>query len=171
LITDRSHVLIAVSTADCVPLLLLDPIRKAVAAIHAGWRGTVLNISAKVVREMSLHYGSEPGDLMAGIGPSIGPCCYEVGNDVWQQVERKFVYGHEAVLHQRAGKAILDLARLNHLQLMEAGLRPERIFFSGLCTACFPNLFYSFRRDKTKTRSMMSGIMLTSEFHGEFHGR
>ena len=160
LATDRSHLLITVSTADCVPVLLFDPVQRAVSAIHAGWRGTSLNISGKAVREMVSRYGSEPSALLAGIGPCIGPCCYEVGEDVWGELERKYSPGPEVVIHEREGKAKLDLARLNALQLAEAGLNPDKIAFSGLCTSCLPGLFYSFRRDKKRVGNMTSGIML-----------
>lgn len=160
LTTDRPHILIGVSTADCVPVLLFDPIRKAVSAVHAGWRGTVLNIAGRAVEKMGLMYGSRPEELLAGIGPCIGPCCYEVGNDVWENIERDYPDWKEAVLNDKEGKAKLDLVLLNKLQLLDAGLRAENISFSGLCTACLPTLFYSFRRDKKRVGHMTSGIML-----------
>jgi YfiH family protein len=162
LTTDRPGILINVSTADCVPVLLLDPVRKAVSALHAGWRGTVLNISAKAVELMRLHYGSDPADLLAGIGPSIGPCCYEVGNDVWEQIEKGYFYGGEVVLREENQKAMLDLVQLNRLQLIEAGIPSGHITFSGLCTSCLPSLFYSFRRDQKRLGTMTSGIMISS---------
>ncbi len=162
LTTDCPGVLINVSTADCVPVLLLDPVRKAVSAVHAGWRGTVLNISAKAVESMRFYYGTDPANLRVGIGPAIGPCCYEVGNDVWEQVEREYFYGGEVLLREKNGKAMLDLVHLNRLQLIEAGVSPDRLFFSGLCTSCFPSLFYSFRRDQKRVGNMTSGIMLNA---------
>lgn len=161
--TDRPHLPITVSTADCVPVLLFDPVRRAVSAIHAGWRGTALNISGKAVREMASRYGSEPSALLAGIGPCIGPCCYEVGEDVWGEIEREYSPGPEVIIHEREGKAKLDLARLNALHLAEAGLHPDKIGFSGLCTSCLPGLFYSYRREKKRIGNMTSGIMLTDE--------
>lgn len=162
LTTDRPGILINVSTADCVPVLLLDPVRKAVSAVHAGWRGTVLDISAKAVESMRFYYGSDPRNLVAGIGPSIGPCCYEVSSDVWEQVERGYFYGREVLLHEKSGKAMLDLVQLNRMQLIEAGVPPGQIAFSGLCTSCFPSLFYSFRRDQRREGNMTSGIMLNA---------
>lgn len=161
LVTDRPYHLITVLTADCVPVLLYDPIRRVVASVHAGWRGTVLNIVGKAVQEMAVRYGSDPGLLLAGIGPCIGPCCYQVGEEVWSEVERKFAPGPEVVFHEGGGKAKLDLARLNALQLIQAGLDSDKIAFSGLCTACLPGLFYSYRRDGKKMGNMISGIMLT----------
>jgi len=173
IITNQEDVLVMVATADCAPLLLFDPVVRVVAAVHAGWRGTLLNIAAKVVYEMALHYGSDPKDIVAGIGPAIGPCCYEVGKEVWREMEREFPYGHETIARRQegktedkaegkaAGKAMLNLSWLNMLQLTEAGLRPEQIGVSGLCTSCNPDIFYSYRRDGRKLGTMQSGVMLT----------
>ncbi len=163
LTTSKSRLLISVSTADCVPVLLFDPVRKAVSAVHAGWRGSHLNISAKAVGAMQSHYGSKPKDILAGIGPSIGPCCFEVGRDVWEKLEREYLFGKQVVVHGKEEKAWVDLVQLNRLQLIEAGLRPEKIHDTGLCTACTPKLFYSFRRDGRKIGNMTSGLMLRSE--------
>lgn len=163
LTTDHRGLLISVSTADCVPVLFFDPVRRAVSAVHAGWRGTHLNISAKAVGAMQSNYGSKPKDILAGIGPSIGPCCFEVGRDVWEKLERGYPYGKQVIVHGKGEKAWTDLPQLNRLQLMEAGLRPEKIHDTGLCTACYPNLFYSFRRDGKKVGNMTSGLMLPSE--------
>ncbi|MGB3940455.1 MAG: peptidoglycan editing factor PgeF, partial [Candidatus Manganitrophaceae bacterium] len=161
LTTDRPRLMITVSTADCVPILLFDPVRRAVSAVHAGWRGTVLNISGKAVRAMTERYGSDPATLYAGIGPSIGPCCYEVGEEVWGEVERKYGAGSAVIRGDQGGKARLDLPRLNRFQLVEAGILADRISSSGLCTACLPEFFYSYRRDQGKRGNMISGIMLT----------
>lgn len=161
LITNQPGVLLTVYTADCVPILFFDPARKAIAAIHAGWRGTLLRIAAKTAQEMAGQMGSDPQLLVAAIGPAIGPCCYEVGTEVWKEFKTQFSYGAEGISNQSGEKARLDLPRLNQLQLIEAGLRPENIFFSGLCTSCFPNLFYSFRRDGKKIGNMISGLLLT----------
>lgn len=164
LVTDVPNRFISVNTADCVPILLFDPVKNVAAAIHAGWRGTVLNIAGKTIRKMTLLYGVQPGSLLAGIGPAIHACCFEVGPDVVSAVEMQTPYGDQ-VFHQEAekeekGKWQLDLIKLNHLQLMDAGLPPNQIADSGLCTHCLPNLFYSFRRDREKRGSMISGIML-----------
>ncbi len=162
LMTDRPDVLIMVSTADCVPVLLFDPVAGVVAAVHAGWRGTLLNICSKVVREMGFHYGTEPKNLIAGIGPSIGPCCYQVEEDVFGEVVRSYPYGHEVVVQQDNGKAMLHLGWLNRFQLEEVGLLPENIAAAGRCTFCSPDDFYSYRRDKKKVGGMLNGIMLVS---------
>ncbi len=162
LITQELDVLLEISTADCVPILLFDPVARVVAAVHAGWRGTLLNLSAKVVREMGLRYRSDPRQIVVGVGPSIGACCYEVGKEVWREMERQFEYGHEAISRLSGDKAMLDLARLNTLQLVEAGVCPGNIGGVGLCTSCHSDLFFSYRRDGKKMGHMSSGIMLVS---------
>jgi len=163
LTTNQCGLLITVSTADCVPVLLFDPVRRAVSAVHAGWRGSHLNISAKAVAAMQRYYGSKPKDILAGIGPSIGPCCFETGRDVWEKLEQDYSYGKLVVSHGREEKAWVDLTQLNRLQLIEAGLRPEKIQAAGICTACTPNRFFSFRRDGKKIGNMTSGLMLSKE--------
>ena len=160
LTTKTVNQFVAVSTADCVPILLFDPVKKAVAALHAGWRGSALNISGKGVRNLVLNCGSDPKDLIAGIGPSIGPCCFEVSLDVASVFGKKTSYGEDVLQKKREGKWRLDLPGLNSLQLMSAGIPPDQIQAAGLCTSCLPNLFTSFRRDKKIVGNMMSGIML-----------
>ncbi len=159
LTTDRADVLITVVTADCVPILLFDPTRKAVSAVHAGWRGTLLGIVKKAVGEMGRHFGSQPRDLIAAIGPSIGRCCCEVGPDVWENVDSAH---RDSVVVRKAGeKGMLDLPRLNALQMGEAGLLPAQIALCGFCTVCAPELFHSYRRDG-KTGRMISGMGILS---------
>jgi YfiH family protein len=162
LVTDCPGVLITVTTADCTPVLLLDPVRHAVAAIHAGWRGTVAGIVGKTVAAMVSLFGSDPKTLRAGIGPTIGPCCYEVGREVWEAAEQRFSYGHRAVHHdtEKPDSAHLDLPGLNTLQLIEAGLLPAQIHSSGLCTSCGQDDFYSYRRDRGLVGSLVSGISI-----------
>lgn len=134
LLEDRPGAVIAIKTADCVPILLVDERHRAVAAVHAGWRGTVAHIAAGAVEAMSRRYGTEPRDLHAAIGPGIGRCCYQVGPEVAAQ------FGQQ-------GRANIDLAGVNRSQLQEAGVTPERIYASNLCTMCQPEDFHSFRRD------------------------
>jgi len=168
LITDHSACFIAVATADCVPVILFDPKRKIIAALHAGWRGSILNIAAKGVGKMVSDFGSEAKDLLAGIGPSIGPCCFEVREDVVDAIAKKTP--HKEVVIQKFRKKgeqnpegerwACDLPKLNRMQLISAGLLPEQISVAGLCTSCLPERYYSFRRDKKKRGNMLSGIML-----------
>ncbi len=164
LITSDTNRLITVGTADCTPILLLDPINKVCAAVHAGWRGNVLNIVGKTVQKMIVDYQCDAANIYAGIGPTIKPCCFEVGPDVIDSVFKNTPYG-EWVFSQKeiqngAEKQRLDLERLNRLQLIDAGVPAHQIEAAGLCTHCLPNLFYSFRRDQKKIGNMVSGIML-----------
>jgi hypothetical protein len=135
LLEDTPGAVIAVKTADCVPILLVDERRRAVAAVHAGWRGTVARIAAHAVDAMRRRFDTDPRDLHAAIGPGIGACCYEVGPEVAAQ------FGTE-------GRARVDLAGANRGQLIESGVTSERIYASNLCTMCRPEEFHSFRRDR-----------------------
>lgn len=131
---DQPGAVVAVKTADCVPILLVDAKRRAVGAVHAGWRGTAAHIAAGAVEAMRERFGSEPGDLHAAIGPAIGKCCYEVGPEVAAQ------FGEQ-------GRAHIDLSTANVGQLVQAGVTRERIYASNLCTRCMSEEFHSFRRD------------------------
>jgi YfiH family protein len=144
---------VAVKTADCVPILLVDRDRRAVAAVHAGWRGTVAEIARRAVEEMRREFGSDPSELEAAIGPGIGACCYEVGPDVGAHFRQHSEPGRE-------GRARVDLAAANRRQLLEAGLDSARIYISGLCTMCRPDEFHSYRRDKQDAGRMFSFVGL-----------
>jgi YfiH family protein len=145
LITNRAGLAVSVRTADCLPILLADSGTGAVAAVHAGWRGTVARIVAATVSTMRVQFSTQPGDLYAAIGPGIGLCCYEVGEDV----ARKFGLDH-------AGR--VDLAAANRAQLIECGVAESRIEIAGLCTFCDAERFHSFRRDKEQAGRMVSFI-------------
>ena len=134
LLEDRPGAVVAVKTADCLPILLVDERRRAVAAVHAGWRGTVARIAVGAVEAMRRRFGSEARDLHAAIGPGIGKCCYEVGPEVAAQ------FGGQ-------GRAHISLPDANRTQLVEAGVTPGRIYASNLCTMCLAEEFHSFRRD------------------------
>jgi len=135
LLENTPGAVVAVKTADCIPILLVDPRSRAVAAVHAGWRGTVARIAASAVAAMRDRFGSASGDLHAAIGPGIGKCCYEVGPEV-------------AARFGEQGRAHIDLAEANRRQLLEAGVTARRIHASNLCTMSRPGEFHSFRRDK-----------------------
>ena len=145
LLDDTPGAVVAVSTADCIPILLVDERRRAVAAVHAGWRGTAAGIARRAVGAMRNGFGSEPSDLHAAIGPGIGKCCYEVGPEVAAQ------FGEQ-------GRAHIDLAAENRRQLAEAGVTPDRIYASNLCTMCRPEEFYSFRRDREMVGRLYSFV-------------
>lgn len=134
---------VAVKTADCIPVLLADERQRAVAAVHAGWRGTAGQIVKKAVSAMQEKFGTRPDDLHAAIGPGIGGCCYEVGPEVAAQ------FG-------MSGRVHLDLAAINRRQLAEAGVPEARIYRSDLCTMCGSEEFHSFRRDREAAGRMYS---------------
>jgi YfiH family protein len=144
-----------VAVADCVPVLIADPSTGAVAAVHAGWRGTVARAAAAAVEEMTGRGGARPSELLAAIGPSIGPCCYEVSEDLARQFEVAFGEG----IVRRSGPAPrLDLWEANVRALGAAGLLPERIERLGRCTACERDLFFSHRRDGGATGRQLAWI-------------
>jgi hypothetical protein len=147
LLENTPGALIAVKTADCLPILLVDPVVRAVAAIHAGWRGTVARVAARAVAAMSAEFRTRPENLRAAIGPGIGKCCFEVGPEVAAQFGER-VSGN--------GRAHVDLAAANRRQLIEAGVTPSAIVASNLCTLCHPEEFESYRRDREKAGRMFS---------------
>jgi hypothetical protein len=141
-----------VLSADCALVLMVAPDQRAVAAVHAGWRGTVAGASAAAVRTLVEVYGAVPTSLVAAVGPAIGPCCYEVDRPVIEAVHAAFPEDAEALLRPTGpGKAHFDLWAANRLQLERAGLLPEHIAVAGLCTRCHPDRFYSQRRDGLTT--------------------
>ena len=161
LITNLPGVCLGVQTADCVPILLYDPVRKLVAAIHAGWRGTVSKIVSKTVNKMQMYFDSEPENLLAGIGPSISPYLYEVGEDVIVQVRENFEdYRQLLIPSLTENKAFLNLWEANKNLLIMAGVPEQKIEIMGFCTYSHDSLFFSARRDGADTGRMASGIML-----------
>lgn len=132
--------------ADCVPVFFLDPVKEVVALAHAGWRGTLAGIVIETVRALSAK-GTRPEHLLVGIGPSIGPCHYQVDQVVIEQVVAAFPTKHDLLLTKRAkGVAYFDLKEANRQQLLEVGVREEKIMVSGLCTSCAESEFFSHRR-------------------------
>ena len=134
LLENTPGAVVAVRTADCIPIVLVDGRLRAVAAVHAGWRGTAARIVQRAVEGMCERFGTLPTDVHAAIGPGIGACCYEVGPEVAAQ------FGAQ-------GRTHIDLAGANRGQLIEAGVTPGRIYASNLCTMCLSEDFHSFRRD------------------------
>jgi polyphenol oxidase len=180
LITHEPGVLLVVQTADCVPILLADPKRRAVAAIHSGWRGTLRRIAAKALGRMQLEFGTRPGDVIAALGPGIGRCCYEVGSDVAREFHAPFPAARDWFdgpfdalasgendpnwlpwLTMRppghpppSPRVHLDLIAANRAILADAGVPLRQISASGFCTACRTDLFFSYRRERTTGRLM-----------------
>jgi YfiH family protein len=158
IITDRPRTWLTVRTADCVPVLFLEPNRGVIGVAHAGWRGTVGGIGANVVRLMQEVFDCKLGLVQAAIGPSIGRSCYEVDEAVLGPLKRAFPFWPKVVSEAGGGRGHLDLGRLNRLTLEAAGVQPSQIFAVNLCTRCHPDLFHSYRRDGKGTRHMISGI-------------
>jgi len=149
ILTDRPEVTLFMRFADCVPILLFDPLQKAVGMVHAGWIGTVKGAAWAAVQAMQAHFGSRPFDLLAAIGPSIGPDHYEVGPDVVVQVKQAFGPDAAGLLQVRDGRMHFDLWAANRLLLERAGVRQVEV--AGLCTACHSEDWYSHRREKGRT--------------------
>lgn len=161
LITDVPGVCVAVSTADCVPVLVYAPDKKVVAAIHAGWRGTVKQIVAKTVGCMIARYGCDPSRMLAGIAPSISRESFEVGDEVAEAFQATGVDMTRIMeRNARTGKPHIDLWEANRIQLLEVGLLPEHIEISGICTYLHHDDFFSARRLGIKSGRMLSGIMI-----------
>ncbi len=148
LITQRHGIALCIKTADCVPMLFVDSRQKVVGAIHAGWRGTALNIAAKMARVFSERFCSRRQDILVFIGPSIGPCCYEVGANVFDAFSG--IKGRESFFHklQKKDHWAFDLPHANRFQLVEEGIPDDHIQASGICTSCREDLFFSHRRAK-----------------------
>lgn len=153
-ITNLKGVMLAVQTADCVPILVSAVQGTAVAAIHAGWRGTAARIAETTILRLREKFSLEPKDLTASVGPHIGVCCYEVGNEVVQTIANPSVFEVKPEWTQPH----LNLAAANRQQLIEAGIPEDRIEISTLCTRCRGDLFHSYRRDGKKMGHMLSVI-------------
>ena len=184
MITNVPGLLLAIQTADCLPVLLVDPEHRAVGVFHAGWRGTVQRIVEKGVGRMRKEFGSDPAKLIAAIGPGVRACCYAVGREVRDQFESQFLYGadlfsevyvsdpvHERYpllfltarapghSHEQIGPQIhLDLGKANRRQLEDAGVPAANITDLGLCTACKPRLLFSYRKMSGRTGRLLGAV-------------
>ncbi len=182
LITDRPGIVLAVRVADCLPVLVADPVRRAVGAFHAGWRGTLARIVEKGVGEFRRHFGSDPADLKAAIGPGIHSCCYEVSEELRDKFGSQFAYAGDlfeevfatdpvrrkypllfmnmrAPGHGEPPRSLhLDLVEANRRQLLDGGVRAENIWISDLCTSCRTDLLFSHRKEKGVTGRMVGAI-------------
>ncbi len=159
LVTNTPGIAIGVETADCVPILLIDPLTPAVGAVHAGWRSTVRKIVQKSVTSMRDEFGSEPSRIIAAIGPAIGPECYEVDEPVMGPVQEAFPFWQEVATPRGNDRWGLDLVKANRIELVEAGLAESNIHALGMCTSCRRDLFYSFRAEG-RTGRMLSVVMI-----------
>lgn len=159
LVTNIPNLALTTFFADCVPLYFLDPIEKVIAVAHAGWRGTVLKIGKKTVKEMVDVYGCSAKNILVAIGPSIGQCCYEVGKEVIEEFEEAFeqsVFSYQ--IH--SGKGYVDLWKANKMALLEAGIVENNITESGLCTMCNKEEFFSHRGHNGKRGNLAAILQL-----------
>jgi YfiH family protein len=157
-ITNQPGQAIGVFVADCAPVLLHAPDVGAVAAVHAGWRGTAMNAVGVALRALQEAYGADPFQVIAAIGPSIRGCCYEVGSEVADAMQ--MLPEPEACLTVRGDRWMLDVQEANRQQLVAAGLSPSNVHVSGLCTHCREDLFFSYRRDGAQSGRLMGAIAL-----------
>ena len=148
LTTRAPGILLAVKSADCVPVLLGDTRTGACAAVHAGWRGTVASIVRRTLERMETEYGTRGQDIRAAIGPAAGVCCYEVGSEVIEAFRASFVDADSLFEPTSPGHARIDLQGANRNQLLDAGVEPSRIHLAPFCTMCRTDLFFSYRREK-----------------------
>jgi YfiH family protein len=155
LITNQKNLMLTILTADCVPILLFDPIRRVVSAIHAGWRGTEKKIVYKTIQKMKQKFGSNPKDIVAGVAPCIMRCCYEVD---WE-VAKNFVE-YKNAFDKIGDKYMLDLPYINREQLLEAGVKKENIELSNICTSCQVDSYFSYRKEGGCSGRFMSMIAL-----------
>jgi polyphenol oxidase len=160
ILTDKPGLTLLMRFADCVPIFLHDPVRKVIGIVHAGWLGTVRAAARFAVQAMQARFGTTPGDIMAGIGPSIGPDHYEIGPDVAAQVRQAFGQGAHRLLVDHAGATHFDLWTANRLVLETAGVR--QIELAGLCTACHTGDWYSHRAERGRTGRFGAIIALDS---------
>jgi hypothetical protein len=160
MITDRPGIALGIKTADCVPVFLVDRMKQAIGAVHAGWRGTAQGIAGKAVDALRESFSSRPEDILAAIGPAIGPCCYEVDDRVFRAMP---LAGGGAPFFRPgsgAGRWMLDLAAVNRRQLEEKGSPSANISAAHLCTSCLPDRFFSHRRDGGQTGRHVNFILL-----------
>jgi YfiH family protein len=157
----------AVLTADCLPVVLASPASGIAGVAHAGWMGTVSGVVGRTVEEITTRGGGPVTEIVAGLGPSIGKCCYQVGEDLYQAFRERWGRGFAGRVFTRADPWMLDLQEANRLQLLEAGVPQENIAAVPLCTACRPDLFFSHRRDGVRSGRMLNFV---SNIAGGFPG-
>jgi len=160
LVTNLTDLALVVTTADCQPILIHDPVHGAVAAVHAGWRGTAKRIVTRVLGVLAASYGTRPEECLAAVGPSIRGCCYEVDAAVTDAMATALPGWGAHAVPTRPGHVRLDLAGVNRALLEASGVRPDRIADTGLCTSCRTDLFFSHRAEKGRTGRMMNVILL-----------
>ncbi len=160
LVTDEPDVVLCTQYADCVPLFFLDPVRRVVGTAHAGWRGTAGGIGAVMVEKMAADYGWRREDILCGIGPSIGRCCFEVDEPVYREFAKLPVFDERCATVDGGGKFHVDLWEINRRVLLSAGVRTEHVTVTDLCTRCRPDVFWSHRATGGQRGSLAGMIAL-----------
>jgi hypothetical protein len=160
-ITHLQNVALTILCADCQAVYLYDPRRRLIGVAHCGWRGAVARVAARCLQEMYLLYGSKPHDCLAALSPAAGPCCYEVGEDVFMAVKEAFPSCRQGLLTEKKdnGRWNFDITQANFTVLQDAGVRKENIFISKLCTICRQDLFFSHRGSKGATGRMAAVLI------------
>jgi len=157
LLTSEPNIPIAVRTADCLPILLADPVAKVIAAVHAGWRGTAQRVAVNAI-ELMRKQGATTGNIYATLGPAIGLCCFEIGRESADQLTASTINAAQAI--EQSEKPHADLAAINIMQLQELGILDEHIESNQICTHCHPERFYSYRRDRGQTGRQLAVVAL-----------
>ena len=161
MVSSVTGICLVILVADCVPILFFDPVQRAIGVAHAGWKGTLQLIAQKTVMAMEKAFGSSPQDIIVGVGPSIGPCCYKVGPDVISQVETIFHTRKEFILNEsKSGEGYFDLWKANLTQLLHAGIKRKNIEMAMMCTCHNPDVFFSYRHQRGVTGRFCAGITL-----------
>jgi len=163
IVTSRANLAICIKTADCVPVFIVDKVKKVIAVVHAGWKGTALEISAKVIRLMINQYRCQPQDILAAIGPSIGHCCYEVDSTTADAFRKLSNYEFFLQQGKKKDKWMLDLPEANRMQILAAGIPEDNIEVSGYCTNCNQDMFFSHRGSGGVTGRQVNFMMIKSD--------
>jgi YfiH family protein len=156
--TEKTNAFLAVLTADCVPILFIVPEKKLAAVVHAGWRGTLAGIAEKLVKLLSNQHGISPASIEAALGPAVGSCCYEIGEDVIRPMIARWGNMAEASIRRSGAKSYLDLRGLNRAILEQARVPSSQIHQLGPCTSCAKEDYFSYRRERSETGRQMSFI-------------
>ena len=159
LITDKKGISLCTYHADCVPIYFYDKVNKIIGLAHAGWKGTLNNIVEVMIQNMIIHFNCNLQDIIVAIGPSIGPCCYEIGHDVEILFKEKYPNNSD-IIKENNGKTYLNLWKSNKINLLNLGINEKNIFHSNLCTSCNIDSLYSYRKEKGTKNRMIAAIML-----------
>ncbi|HWJ02720.1 MAG TPA: peptidoglycan editing factor PgeF [Verrucomicrobiae bacterium] len=161
MITREKNLALMAFFADCVPILIYDPVGKAIGVAHAGWNGTIYQIGSKTIQAMAREFGTKPRNCLIAIGPSIGPCCYEVDALVIERVKQVFPYWQDLAEDKGNGHWNLDLWAANKQSLIKAGVPEDNISLSGMCTKCNGDMLFSYRGEKGITGRLAAVIKLS----------